>query len=75
MSLQVEVKDNKYRYKIFNSNYQITRNNLYSTVNNMPSYLVNTFYKEDVFTSISNFECLYPLTGSISSVLLFTFVE
>ena len=62
MSLQVEVKDNKYRYKIFNSNYQITRNNLYSTVNNMPSYLVNTFYKEDVFASISNSNLNIPIT-------------
>ena len=62
MSLQVDVKDNKYRYKIFNSNYQITRNNLYSTVNNMPSYLVNTFYKEDVFASISNSNLNIPIT-------------
>lgn len=62
MSLQVDVKDNKYRYKIFNSNYQITPNNMYSVVNSMPSYLVEIFYKEKVFASISNSSHNIPFT-------------
>lgn len=62
MSLQVEVKDNKYRYKTFNSNYQITQKNMYSDVNRLPSNLVNIFYKENVFASISNSSLNIPIT-------------